>query len=147
MQGQNILLFFLLGVEWDWVHMVRQPLTVLLYQPRITEDECGAVSRMRIGRGNWSTRRKPAPVPLCPPQIPHDLTWARTRPAVVGSWWLTAWAIKTSHFSSWRRVFLCDVPDWGMKESAYIVMQSHIQLACAPMAPAWWTTGSVASSS
>jgi hypothetical protein len=21
------------------------------------------------------------PVPLCPPQIPHDLTWARTRAA------------------------------------------------------------------
>jgi hypothetical protein len=27
---------------------------------------------MRIGRGNRSTRRKPAPVPLHPPQIPHD---------------------------------------------------------------------------
>jgi hypothetical protein len=27
-----------------------------------------------IGRGNRSTRRKPALVPLCPPQIPHDLT-------------------------------------------------------------------------
>jgi hypothetical protein len=24
-----------------------------------------------IGRGNRSTRRKPAPVPLCPPQAPH----------------------------------------------------------------------------
>jgi hypothetical protein len=24
-----------------------------------------------IGRGNRSTRRKPAPVPLCPPQPPH----------------------------------------------------------------------------
>jgi hypothetical protein len=24
-----------------------------------------------IGRGNRSTRRKPAPVPLCPPQTPH----------------------------------------------------------------------------
>jgi hypothetical protein len=30
---------------------------------------------MRIGRGNWSTQRKPAPVHSCPPQIPHDLTW------------------------------------------------------------------------
>jgi hypothetical protein len=29
-----------------------------------------------IGRGNRSTRRKPAPVPLCPPQTPHA---ARTR--------------------------------------------------------------------
>jgi hypothetical protein len=28
---------------------------------------------MRIGRGNQSTRRKPTPVPLCPPQIPYDL--------------------------------------------------------------------------
>jgi hypothetical protein len=48
---------------------------------------------MRIGRGNWSIRRKPAPVPLCTPQIPHDLTWDRTRAAVVGSQQLTAWAM------------------------------------------------------
>jgi hypothetical protein len=27
---------------------------------------------VNIGRGNRSTRRKPAPAPLCPPQIPHD---------------------------------------------------------------------------
>jgi hypothetical protein len=26
---------------------------------------------IKIGRGNRSTRRKPAPAPLCPPQIPH----------------------------------------------------------------------------
>jgi hypothetical protein len=57
----------------------------LLYQPRTIDDECGAVGGMRIGRGNRSTRRKPAPVPLCPPQIPHDLTWVRTRAAAVRS--------------------------------------------------------------
>jgi hypothetical protein len=45
---------------------------------------------MRIGRGNRSTWRKPAPVPLCPPQIPHHLTRARTRAAVEGSRRLTA---------------------------------------------------------
>jgi hypothetical protein len=46
----------------------------LLYQPRmIDEDDYGAVGGMRIGWGNRSTRRKPASVPLCPPQIPHDL--------------------------------------------------------------------------
>jgi hypothetical protein len=28
---------------------------------------------MRIGRENRCTRRKPDPLPLCPPQIPHDL--------------------------------------------------------------------------
>jgi hypothetical protein len=27
---------------------------------------------MKIGRGNRSTRRKPAPAPLCPPVFPHD---------------------------------------------------------------------------
>jgi hypothetical protein len=46
----------------------------LLYQPQmINDDDYGAIGGMRIGRGNRSTRRKPAPVPLCPPQIPHDL--------------------------------------------------------------------------
>jgi hypothetical protein len=37
-----------------------------------------------IGRGNRSTRRKPAPVPLCPPQTPHAAR-TRTRAAAVGS--------------------------------------------------------------
>jgi hypothetical protein len=35
---------------------------------------------------------KPAPVPLCPPQISHDQIGARTWAAVVGSQRLTAWA-------------------------------------------------------
>jgi hypothetical protein len=48
-------------------------------------DEYGAVGRMRTDKGNRSTRRKPAPVSLYPPQIPHDLTRARTRAAAVGS--------------------------------------------------------------
>jgi hypothetical protein len=38
----------------------------------IDDDECGAVGGMS-GRGNQSTQRKPAPVPLCPPQIPYVL--------------------------------------------------------------------------
>jgi hypothetical protein len=66
----------------------------LLYQPRmIDDDDYGAVGGMRIGRGNRSTRRKPAPVPLCPPQIPHDLIWDWTRAAAVESQRLTAWAM------------------------------------------------------
>jgi hypothetical protein len=45
----------------------------LLYKPQmIDEGDCGAIGGMKIGRGNPSTRRKPAPVPLCPPQISHD---------------------------------------------------------------------------
>jgi hypothetical protein len=69
-------------------------LLALLYEPRMTmndDDECGAVEGM-LGRGNRSTRRKPAPVPLCPRQIPHELTRARTRAAAVGSQLLTTWA-------------------------------------------------------
>jgi hypothetical protein len=42
-----------------------------------------------IGKGNRSTRRKPAPVPLCPPQSPHAAR-TRTRAAAVGSHRLTA---------------------------------------------------------
>jgi hypothetical protein len=38
-----------------------------------------------IGRGNRSTRSKPAPAPLCPPQIPLDQTRDRTPAAAVGS--------------------------------------------------------------
>jgi hypothetical protein len=41
------------------------------------------------GRGNRSTLRKTAPELLCPPQIPHDLTWTQTRAAAVGSQRLT----------------------------------------------------------
>jgi hypothetical protein len=43
-------------------------------------DEYGAVGGMN------------AEVPLYPPQIPHDLTWARIRVAAVWSQRLTAWA-------------------------------------------------------
>jgi hypothetical protein len=33
------------------------------------------IGGMRIGRGNGSALRKTSPVPLCPPQILHDVTW------------------------------------------------------------------------
>jgi hypothetical protein len=52
-------------------------------------DDDGEFGGMKIGRGNRSTRRKPAPAPLSPPQIPLDQTQARTR-AAVGSQRLTA---------------------------------------------------------
>jgi hypothetical protein len=63
----------------------------LLYKPQmINEGDCGATGGMKIGRENRSTRRKPAPAPLCPPQIPRDQTRARTRAAAVRSQRLTA---------------------------------------------------------
>jgi hypothetical protein len=33
----------------------------------------GEIGGMMIGRGNGITRRKPAPLSLCPPQAPHAL--------------------------------------------------------------------------
>jgi hypothetical protein len=44
----------------------------LLYQSQMIDDgDCGAIDGKKIGMGNRSTRRKPAPMPLCPPQNPH----------------------------------------------------------------------------
>jgi hypothetical protein len=55
----------------DWVHWVHGPLIGSLHYPRI-RDEYGEFGGMRIGKENLSTRRKPFPVLLCPPQITHD---------------------------------------------------------------------------
>jgi hypothetical protein len=38
-----------------------------------------STSGMKLTGENQSTREKPVPVPLCPPQIPHGLTRDRTR--------------------------------------------------------------------
>jgi hypothetical protein len=66
----------------------------LLYKSQMTDEgDCGAIGGMKVGRGNRSTRRKPAPAPLCPPQISYDQTRARTRAAAVGSQRLIAWAM------------------------------------------------------
>jgi hypothetical protein len=57
--------------------------------PAPSDYDDGEIGGM-IGRGNRSTRRKTAPEPLYPPQIPHALR-TRTRAAPVGSQRLTAW--------------------------------------------------------
>jgi hypothetical protein len=88
----SIGIFFL--ISWGGVRLSplgTEATTGILYQHRMTDDdECGAVGGMRIGTGNRSTLIKLTPAPLCPPQIPHDLTWDRTRAAAVGSQRLTA---------------------------------------------------------
>jgi hypothetical protein len=58
----------------------------------------GEFGGMKIGRGNWSTRRKPAPAPLCPLQIPLDQTRVWNRAAAVGSQRLTAWAMARPYY-------------------------------------------------
>jgi hypothetical protein len=81
--GRILVLF--LRARWDWFRLARRPLFGLL----MDDEKRGAVGGM-IGKRNRSTLRKPTTVPLCPPQIPHDLTLARTRAALVGSRWLTS---------------------------------------------------------
>jgi hypothetical protein len=44
------------------------------------------------GRGIRNTGTEPVPVPLCPPQIPHEFTWDWTRAIAVESRRLTTWA-------------------------------------------------------
>jgi hypothetical protein len=83
-------------IEWFWgtKSLGTAATSGLLYKPQmIDEGDFGAIGGTKIGRGNRSTRRKPAPAPRCPPQIPHDQTRARTRAAAVGSQRLAAWAV------------------------------------------------------
>jgi hypothetical protein len=57
----------LVGVETNWFHSALRP-TV----PAPGDYDDGEIGGI-IGRGNRSTWRRPAPVPLCPPQTPHAL--------------------------------------------------------------------------
>jgi hypothetical protein len=85
------LLFFIILSGMRLGSLGTAATTGLLYQPQMIDDgDCGVIGGIKIGRGNRITRRKPAPVPLCSPQIPHDLIRARTRTAAVGSQQLTA---------------------------------------------------------
>jgi hypothetical protein len=51
-----------------------------------------------IGRGNRSTRRKSAPVPLCPPKTPH-VAQAKWRPVV-------GWLMSNKLESMWKEAFV-----------------------------------------
>jgi hypothetical protein len=65
----NQLTTFFIFLGWDEVRLsplLRQPLFGLLYQPRII-DAHRVLFGMRIGKGKWITRRKPAVVPFFPP--------------------------------------------------------------------------------
>jgi hypothetical protein len=65
--------------------------------PALGDCEDREFGGMKIGRGNQSTRRKVAPTPNCPPQIPLDQTRTRTRASSVRSLRLTASAMARPH--------------------------------------------------
>jgi hypothetical protein len=78
------LLLFYFFIIVSGVRLIVSPLgtaatTGPLYQPQMIDDgDCGEIGGMKIGRGNRSTRRKPTPAPLCPPQNPTWQTRSRT---------------------------------------------------------------------
>jgi hypothetical protein len=82
--------FFLIGIVGGGVQS--GPLgTAAINRPLVPapgDYDDGEIGGM-IGRGNRSTRRKPTPVPLYPPQTPHA-TQMRTQATTVGSQRLTA---------------------------------------------------------
>jgi hypothetical protein len=84
----NLYFFIIIIPSWVRLSPLGTAATIgIFHQPQMIDDcDCGAFGGMRIGKGNRSTRIKPTPVPLCPPQILHDLT----RTAAVGSGGLTA---------------------------------------------------------
>jgi hypothetical protein len=98
---------FLIGIMVGGVQFgpLRTAATSRPIVPAPGDYDDGETGRMMIGRGNWSTRRKPAPVPLCPPQTPHAAR-TRTRAATVGSQRLTAWATVRPHLLTYARVHL-----------------------------------------
>jgi hypothetical protein len=83
----------------------------------------GEFGGMNIGRGNRSTRIKPAPVPLCPPQIPLDQTRARTRATAVGSQRLTAWAM-TQPFCHYLWVQTPEWRQWNFFSAVFFCWQN-----------------------
>jgi hypothetical protein len=70
----SLVFFFFLGVGWNQVHFYWSNYWAIV--PAQDDDECGTIGGMP-GRGNRSTRRRPTPVPLCPPQIPDDPNLSR----------------------------------------------------------------------
>jgi hypothetical protein len=82
-------LIFLIGIVGGGVQL--GPLSTVANRPIVPAPggyDDGEIGGM-IGSGNRSTRRKPAPMPLCPPQTLHAAR-TRTRAAAVGSQRLTA---------------------------------------------------------
>jgi hypothetical protein len=113
-------------VESNRVYSARRPLNGLLYLPQGDYDD-GEFGGMKNGRGNRNTRRKLAPAPLCPSQIPFDQTRVSTRTAAVGSQRLTAWAMA-------RQNNLCKSmlkTDWSVVYITFLNRTDYVATSCA----------------
>jgi hypothetical protein len=102
--------------------------TGLLYQPRMIGDgDCREIDGMKTGRGNRSARRKPAPAPLRPPQIPHD--W-------------TCNCREGNRYSDWLRVGLArDLSLSPKKENKFLLSTSSRIVLGPTQSPMQWVQG------
>jgi hypothetical protein len=101
--------------------LLSRPLFGLLYQPRMIDDECGAVGEIN-GRGNWNTGRKPNPVPLGPPQIPCDLTLVRIQPPKYETLERTSLYSARNYFAKWI------IEHYLEEEKIFPLMYSYLSL-------------------
>jgi hypothetical protein len=110
-KSQMIILFIVLRslkICWKWWQgiLILSPNPPMLWVSWLYNvkdrmiNESGPVSGMRIGRGNWGSRRKPVTMPLCLPQIQHDLTWDWTQASTLGNCWPTTWGMAYTGFRS-----------------------------------------------
>jgi hypothetical protein len=73
---------FICGDGLEQSRPLLQPIVGLLYQPWIIDGgDCETISGMNEWLGKQKYWDKTGPVPLCPPQIPHNFTWVRNRAA------------------------------------------------------------------
>jgi hypothetical protein len=95
----------------------------------------GEIGGMMIGRGNRSIRRKPAPVPLCPSQIPHAVR-TRTRAAAVGNQRLAAWAMARPEVQL-NIVLICILLPSKKSHSEKFARQNSVCISCLRHANYW----------
>jgi hypothetical protein len=109
-------------------------------------DACFYASILRISQMIWVWRatvewyidgkteelgEKSVPVPLCPPQIPHGLTRARTLASVVRGWRLTTWAYYVDLVEC-LVVWLQDRVNWDVVRQLCVWMCVDIHYTAAP---------------
>jgi hypothetical protein len=105
---------------------------------------------MKIGRGNRSTRRKPAPAPLCPPQIPgrrggkpatnglsygaawlHSCCWAVSLHVTIVSLFLRPGALNVGNFVTWNRKVRARKIEGGPRANSYGVLTAVVMKSSA----------------
>jgi hypothetical protein len=74
-----------MGLEWKQVHYYAAIYWRIVPAPMQDGGECGVISEINEWHGKPKYSEKTCRVPLCPPEVPHVLTRARTRVSAVGT--------------------------------------------------------------